>query len=82
MDVNFNADVWGIGLGGGVIWLSGAMPSTGASILGDVTFAFTTSPALTELSFWKNGSPIGVLAGTGINIQAGAFGGTGKFTKK
>jgi hypothetical protein len=81
MDVNFNADVWGIGLGGGVIWLSGVMPDTGASILGDVSFAFTTSPVHTEIAFWRNGSPAGVLVGGGINIQAGAFGGTGTFSK-
>jgi hypothetical protein len=81
MDVNFNADVWGFGLGGGVIWLSGWMADTGASILGDVSFAFTTSPVYTEISFWKDGSPVGVLVGGGINIQAGAFGGTGTFSK-
>jgi hypothetical protein len=82
MDVRFKADVWGIGLGGGVIWLSGWMSeSAGSAILGDVHFVFTTNPVHTEIAFFKGSTPIGVLAGGGLNIQVGTFGGNGSFKK-
>lgn len=82
MDVRFKADVWGVGLGGGVVWLSGWMSeSTGTAILGDVHFVFNTTPIHTEISFFKGTTPIGVLVGGGLNIQSGVFGGKGSLEK-
>lgn len=82
MDVKFSADVWGVGLGGGVVWLSGWISaSNGADILGDVDFALNTCPAHTELVFTQGGKTIGVLAGVGLNAQVGVFSGKGSFTK-
>lgn len=82
MDVRFNADVWGIGLGGGVVWLSGYFfNSTGAEILGDVDFVLKTTSLYTEITFTKGIIPIATLIGIGLNVQAGIFAGTGTFSK-
>lgn len=79
MDIRFNADVWG--LGGGVVWLSGWISeTTGAALVGDVKFVYTTSPVHTEIAFTKDSTPIGVLVGGGLNVQAGCFGGNGSFS--
>lgn len=76
--VNFKADVWGIGLGGGIVWLAGSLAPPD-HLVGDVHFAFSTNPVHTEIAFFKNGNPVGVLIGGGLNVQVGVFGGTGIF---
>lgn len=82
MDVKFEADVWGVGIGGGVVWLSGWFSkSTGAELLGDVNFIFQTSAIHTEIAFSKDSTPVGGLIGGGLNLQAGYFAGTGSFSK-
>lgn len=74
----FNADVWGFGIGAGVIWLVGCcMPPE--ELVGETTFALQTNPLVTEIAFFKNGNPAGVLIGGGLNTQVGYFGGTGVF---
>lgn len=78
--LEFNGDAWGIGLGGGVIWMGGKMLLPAAQLVGDIDFAFTTNPTFTILNFFKNGNPAGSLAGGGINVQVGFFTGTGTFT--
>ncbi|MDH0340727.1 hypothetical protein ACSVCE_06535 [Chromobacterium haemolyticum] len=78
--LDFRADVWGVGLGGGVIWLAGSMASP-EELLGEVSFAFQTKPVHIEVAFWKDGRAVGVLVGIGLNIQVDAFGGTGTFKK-
>lgn len=80
MDLRFKADVWGIGIGGGVVWLNGWL-APADQLLGDVKFLFTTSMIHTEIAFSKNGSPLGVLVGGGLNVQSGCFAGTGTFSK-
>lgn len=80
VDLRFKADVWGIGLGGGVVWLSGYL-APADELIGDVHFAFSTSVVHTEIAFTKGIKPVGVLAGAGINVQAGVFGGNGTFSK-
>jgi len=77
--LDFDGGAWGIGLGGGVIWMGGYVIPSG-QLVGDVDFKFTTNPAFTIIEFYKNGSPAGSLAGGGINPQAGFFTGTGTFT--
>ncbi|QNM96010.1 hypothetical protein [Chitinimonas koreensis] len=77
--VVFKADVWGVGLGGGAVWLAGNMASP-EELIGEVSFAFQTNPVHTEIAFWKNGAVVGVLVGGGLSIQVGAFGGTGTFS--
>lgn len=78
-DIRFNADVWGIGLGGGVVWLSGWL-SPAQDILGDVKFSYSTNVAHTEIAFFKGITPVGVLVGAGINAQVGTFAGSGTFS--
>jgi hypothetical protein len=77
-DLRFEADVWGIGLGGGVVWLSGWLDSAD-NIFGDVHFELRTSITITEIAFAKGIKPVGVLVGGGLNVQAGFFAGTGTF---
>lgn len=82
MDIKFSADVRGIGLGAGVVWLSGWIAAEkGEDLIGDVNFAFNYSWGVTELAFFKGGKPIGVLAGAGLGIGAGKYGGIGSFKK-
>lgn len=78
--LEFNGGAWGIGLGGGVIWMGGNMLLPAVELAGDIDFKFMTNPAVTIIEFYKNGSPAGSLAGGGINVQAGYFTGTGTFT--
>ncbi len=78
--LEFEGHAWGIGLGGGVIWMGGNMLLPAAQLVGDVDFAFTTNPTFTILNFFKNGNPAGSLAGGGINVQVGFFNGTGTFS--
>ena len=77
--VNFTADVWGLGLGGGALWLGGQMAPADI-VVGDANFFFATTPTATIITFWKNGVIVGTLAGIGINVQVGSFGGVGKFS--
>ncbi len=78
-NLEFKGGAWGIGLGGGVIWMGGYMiPS--ADLVGDIDFSFHTNPTFTIIEFFKNGNPAGSLAGGGINVQVGFFTGTGTFT--
>jgi hypothetical protein len=77
--LKFSADVWGIGLGGGVVWLTGVCAPP-AELVGEVGFVLQTNPVHTEIAFTKNGNPAGVLIGGGINTQIGVFGGTGNFS--
>ncbi|PEN11189.1 hypothetical protein CRI94_16505 [Longibacter salinarum] len=78
--VNFEGQAWGVGLGGGDIWMGGWLAN--ANVLnGDVKFQFVTHPAVTEISFYKNGTCVGVLAGGGLNVQLGSMGGSGTFSK-
>ncbi len=78
--LEFEGSAWGIGLGGGVIWMGGNMLLPSDQLAGDIDFKFMTNPAVTIIEFYKNGSPAGSLAGGGINVQAGIFTGTGTFT--
>jgi hypothetical protein len=80
VDLRFKADVWGIGLGGGVVWLSGWL-APAEELIGDVHFVFSTSVLHTEIAFSKGIHPVGVLAGGGLNVQAGVFGGNGTFAR-
>jgi len=80
VDLRFRADVWGIGLGGGVVWLSGLL-APAEELLGDVNFVLTTTVTHTEIAFSKDIRPVGALVGAGLNIQAGVFSGKGTFTR-
>ena len=76
--LNFKADVWGIGLGGGIVWVAGSLASPD-QLVGDAQFAFSTNPVHTEIAFFKNSNPVGVLMGGGLNVQVGVFTGNGTF---
>jgi hypothetical protein len=76
--LNFKADVWGIGLGGGIVWVAGWLASPD-QLVGDAQFAFSTNPVHTEIAFFKNSNPVGVLMGGGLNVQVGVFTGNGTF---
>ena len=39
-----------------------------SELLGEVSFVFTTNPVHTELAFFKDGVPVGVLLGGGIKV--------------
>lgn len=78
--LEFKGDAWGIGLGGGVIWLTGWMNDP-SDLIGKVNFTLATSPLTTEVSFFKNKRPVGVLLGGGLNVQTGYFSGDGTFKR-
>lgn len=84
LDVNgtklrFRGRAFGVGLGGGTVWLYGAVEPASV-LLGDVNFTLITNPLHTELLFWKSTTPVGGLIGGGLNVQVGVFHGEGKFT--
>jgi hypothetical protein len=78
--LNFRADVWGLGLGGGALWLGGRMAPADI-VVGDASFFFVTTPVSTIITFWKNDVIVGTLAGIGLNLQTGSFGGVGNFSR-
>ena len=78
--LKFSGNAWGLGLGGGVVWLDGWMNDP-SDLIGQVNFTLSTFPAHTEVAFFKNKRPVGVLIGIGINVQIGIFSGDGTFKR-
>lgn len=83
VDLRFEGHAWGLALGGGVLWLGGAMAPSDMLLAnkGEVKFVLTTTPTVTDIAFFKENHPVGVVIGSGINVQVGVVGGPGKFTK-
>lgn len=78
--LNFAGEAWGVGVGGGIVWGSGwfVHPS---QLVGEVDYTVSTSVAITSISFFKNGVPLGVQVAGGLNAQVGIVSGKGEFTR-
>ncbi|HEV2853713.1 MAG TPA: hypothetical protein VHC97_12995 [Thermoanaerobaculia bacterium] len=47
--------------------------------MGELTMQVNIASVAVQISWWKNGSPIGTFAGGGVGIGAGILGGSAQF---
>ena len=78
-NLKFEGDTWGVAFGAGVVWMIGTTFLPPEKLIGRVQFQFSGGP-MCELSWWKDGVPVGGLLGGGLAIHGGSFGGDGTFS--
>jgi hypothetical protein len=78
--LQFQGTAWGLGLGAGIVWLTGWVEPANV-LLGDVDFIVTATPASTQLSFGRDGDRLGLMIGIGLNVQNVVAAGKGEFTR-
>jgi hypothetical protein len=80
--LTFTGDGFGLGVGGGVAWFTGAFELSPAELVaaGEIDYTVGMSGAATVVTFTLNGNVIGNLVAGGISVGAGVFGGSGTFS--
>lgn len=80
--LTFTGDGFGLGVGGGVGWFTGAFELSPAELVaaGEVDYTIGMSGPATAVTFTLNGNVIGSLVAGGISVGAGIFGGSGTFS--
>jgi len=80
--VKATTDIWGLtaaigGISWGTAWFS--VPFSQLPSLGDLAIQVNIASVAVQISWWKNGTPIGSFVGGGVGIGAAILGGTCKF---
>ena len=80
--VRTTTDIWGptLAIGGiswGTCWFN-VQPSDLPS-LGDLTIQVNIASVAVQISWWRDGAPIGTFVGGGVGLGTGVLGGTCKF---
>ncbi|HEX7239828.1 MAG TPA: hypothetical protein VF263_06155 [Longimicrobiaceae bacterium] len=80
--VNFTSDIWGLSVAfGGIVWGTAwfSVPPSQLPSLGSLSVQCNIRAVEVDMSWWKDGTPIGTFIGGGVGIGAAILGGTGEF---
>jgi hypothetical protein len=76
---SYSGTAWGVGFGGGKLWTAGTMVIPPNALAGPADFSVAVLGGVTYISFTRNGSFIGSVAGAGLSIGVSAVTGDGEF---
>lgn len=79
--LRFDADLGGLALSlGGVVFGRGWFSVPPSELIGEAVCQVVITLAAVEISWWRDGKPLGVFVGGGPSIGVATIGGSGKFS--
>ena len=79
--LTFAGTHWGAGVGGGISYCIGLSVVHPSEVIGDVQYEMAFAASVVTITFRRGGRLLLSVAGPALGVGAGAFSGSGKFTR-